>query len=323
MPDAPPRFDATSFGETMLRLSVPEGRRLEDTRHLDMGIGGAESNVCAALAGLGRRVGWLSRLPVNPLGRHVLRQMRAAGIDTEAVILAPGTRLGTYYIEFAKQPRAIQVTYDRAQSAASQLKSHEVDWEYLLNTRVLHLTGITPALSEGCLELVREAMRRAKDKGVRVSFDVNYRTRLWSAQEAADTLSELLPEVDILICGMKDARALFGLDGSPEQMLTSLVARFGVARTVLTLGSDGALAHDDGRLLQQPSIPATIIDRIGAGDAFAAGLLDGCLDASLEEGLRRGVGLASLAVSQHGDMVIASRDELEELLNSQSNAIAR
>ncbi len=317
------RFEVTSFGETMLRLSVSAGRRLEEVRQFDVHIGGAESNVCAALAALGRRSGWASRLPDNPLGQLVVRRLKAAGVDTAAVVLAEEARLGSYYVQFAAAPRPTQVIYDRANSAAAAMTSADLDWEYLLDTRVLHLSGITPALSPSCRQLIEEAMGRARAKGVAVSFDVNYRSRLWSTQEAGAVLGALVKGVDILICSRKDAQKLFGLTGEEEQVLSQLKGLTKAGHVVLTLGSHGVAAFDGNSYRYEPAVAAQVVDRIGAGDALSAGVLDGYLDGSIEEGLRRGTALAALALSQHGDILITSRNELDAMLASQAEDISR
>lgn len=323
MATAAPRFEVTSLGETMLRLSVPEGKRLEEMSNLSVAAGGAESNVCGALAGLGRRCGWLSRLPDDPLGRAALRQIRAAGVDVGSVVLASGERMGTYYVEFSSPPRPIQVYYDRRDSAASGMSVGDIDWDYLLDTRVLHLTGITPALNGSCRELVHEAVRRARSKGVTVSFDVNYRARLWSSSEAASCLRDLIRDVDILICGKADAQRLFGLEGSDRQILDGLQSLSGAAWTVLTLSEAGAVALDGSGSHQQQGFATTVVDKLGAGDAFAAGVIDGWLDGSLAEGLRRGSALAGLILTQFGDMLVSNREELETVLASSSRQIVR
>lgn len=320
---SPPRFDVTSLGETMLRMSVPEDQRLEQASCLSVNPGGAESNVCGALAGLGRRCGWVSRLPDNPLGRYTLRVLRGAGIDVSSVELAPGERMGAYYVELASPPRPIQVYYDRQGSAASRMSAGAVDWDYLLDTRILHLTGITPALSDSCRALSKEAVRRARAKGVSVSLDVNYRSRLWPAEEAASCLLELARDVDILICGRADAQQLFSLNGDARTVLQGLKDLTGVHSTVLTLGGNGAIALDDSDIIEQKSLPAKVIDKLGAGDAFAAGVLDGWLDGSLAEGLHRGAALAALVLSQSGDMLITNREELRTVMAAASDRILR
>lgn len=316
-------FDLTTLGETMLRLSVPAGERLSDTHQLAVHVGGAESNVCASLAALGRRCGWVSRLPENPLGRLVLRRLRSCGIDTSAVIITEEGRVGTYYAEFAVPPLSTRVVYDRADSALSHMTPAEVDWDYLLSTRVLHLTGITPALSAPCRALVTETVRRARAAEVTVSFDINYRRKLWSADEAAACLRPLITEVDLLICGEEDARELFGLSGDSHGMLAGLRALTSARYLVLTQGAEGASASSDGEFWHEPAVPAETIDRFGAGDAFAAGVLDGLLDGSLADGLRRGVALAALAVSQCGDMLVTNREEVEGVHREGNSRIAR
>lgn len=317
------RFDLTTLGEIMMRYSVPVGHRLEDLQQLDAHPGGAEGNVCAALAGLGRRCAWAGRLPDNPLGKMIVRRLRAAGVDTSAVVLASEARLGTYYVEFAAPPRPIQVVYDRADSAAANMTSADVNWDSLLNTRIIHLTGITPALSDSCRQLVQDVVERARAAGVPISFDVNYRSKLWSAAEAAETLRPMIQGVELFICGRGDAQNLFGFKGEEQQVLEALQSLSQARRVVLTLGDSGAIALDEGRLLRQPAIPAQVVDRLGAGDAFAAGLLDGWLDGSLAEGLRRGVALGALVLSQHGDMLITHRAEMNAILAHAEGGIVR
>lgn len=312
------RFDVTSIGEVMLRLSVPNGDPLEDTGRFDIHAGGAESNVCAALSGLGHNCGWVSRLPDNPLGRLLVRRLQAAGIDTASVLFEEGARVGVYYVEFASPPRSTQVVYDRAGSAAATMGAEDIDWDYLLNTRILHLTGITPSLGEPGRFLTREAIRRAKAAGVAVSFDINYRSRLWSSEAAADCLRDLISDVDLLICGRRDASLLFDLDDEPYAVLEGLQALTNAQNLVLTLGEAGAVALEGDRFVNQKAVPAHVIDRFGAGDAFAAGVLDGLLGDSFEDGLLRGTTLAALALAQRGDMLVTNRAELEAVLMNPS-----
>jgi 2-dehydro-3-deoxygluconokinase len=325
------RFDFVSLGESMLRLSVPAGRRLDDTRVLDMELAGAESNVSVALARLGWRVGWVSRMPDHSLSNAILRGLRSDGVDISAVKRVPDERLGTYFIEFATPPRSTQVIYDRANSAASRMTSAEVDWDYLLDTRVLHLTGITAALSDSCYELLKEAIHRAHAAGVVVSFDVNYRGKLWSTETAGTKLRPLIQETDILFCKGADAKALFGCEGGPRELMTKLKALTHAQALFCTFGEKGASLLFDGEFVMQPALPVQIVDRIGSGDAFAAGVIDGWLsgDGSLtnlyafREGLQRGVALAAIALSQFGDRVLSSRAELNAMLAAERLDVAR
>jgi 2-dehydro-3-deoxygluconokinase len=318
-----PRFDVVSLGETMLRLSVPVGRRLDDSRTLDLEVGGAESNVCVALARLGRRCGWISRLPDHALGNAVLRSLRADGVDVSAVTRMPGERVGTYFIEYATQPRSIQVIYDRADSAASRMAVEDIDWDYLLDTRVLHITGITAALSDSCYTVVEQAIQRARAAGVTVSFDVNYRARLWDAATAGMRLRPLIAEADLLFCKSADAALLFGCTGEPRELLLGLQSLTRAQAICSTFGEQGAALLLGDEFLQQPAIPVQIVDRIGSGDAFAAGVLDGLLAGDLRAGLRHGVALAAIALSQHGDRVLTSRAELDAVLAQSGHDISR
>lgn len=325
------RFDFVSLGESMLRLSVPAGRRLDDTRKLDMELAGAESNVSVALARLGWRVGWVSRMPDHALSNTILRALRSDGVDISAVKRVPDERLGTYFIEYATPPRSTQVIYDRSNSAASHMTAADIDWDYLLDTRVLHLTGITAALSENCYSLLVEAIQRAHAAGVTVSFDVNYRAKLWSTDIAGEKLRLLIREADILFCKGADAAALFGCHGEPHELMLKLKALTRAGALFCTFGENGASLLYNGEFVTQPALPVQIVDRIGSGDAFAAGVLDGLLESNgsqidssaCREGLRRGVALAAIALSQFGDRVLSSRVELNAVLAAERLDIAR
>ena len=312
-----PRFDVTTLGEVMLRLSVPEGERLAALSGFGVHLGGAEANVCAALAALGRRCGWVSALPEDDLGEYALRELRAVGVDTGAVVFKTA-RLGLYFVEFARAPRPIRVTYDREGSAFTKLAGADLDWNYLLDTRVLHLTSITPALGRGLYALTLEAMKRAREQGVTVSFDVNYRSKLWSPEEAASGLGPLLRSTDLLICAEGDARSVFGLSGSAEEVLVGLHNLSSARHVVLTRSERGAALLIEDNLIEVEARKVHVIDRLGAGDAFAAGVLDGFLEGDVLEGVRRGTLLGALALAQRGDLLVTSRAELETLGGSAS-----
>lgn len=326
-----PRFDFVSLGESMLRLSVPTGRRLDDTRMLDMELAGAESNVSVALARLGWKSGWFSRMPDHALAHAIIRALRSDGVDVSSVKYVSDERLGTYFIEYATPPRATQVIYDRTNSAASHMTIEDVDWNYLLDTRILHLTGITAALSDNCYELLAEAIQRAKSSGVLVSFDVNYRAKLWSASTAGEKLRPLIEQADLLLCKGADASSLFGCKGEPRQLMNELKALTHAKAIFCTFGDQGAALLSGDQFMSQPAVPVQIIDRIGSGDAFAAGVLDGLLTGGvtlsninvLADGLRRGVTLAAIALSQFGDRVLSSRAELNAALKSDRLDISR
>ncbi len=307
-----PRFELTSFGESLLRFSVAEGKHLETMTNLDVYLGGAEINLCSALAALNRKTAWLSALPDNPLADFTLRQLRAANINIEAVIKLRNSRLGTYYIEFAKPPRATNVIYDRASSAITKLRAEDINWDYLLDTKVLHLTGITPALSEELTEIVLEIIKRAKAKGIIISFDVNYRSKLWSSIKAAKVLKQILPDVDILICGEADAIDLFGLNEVAKETLLALAELSDAKHIILSQASKGASTLINDELVQIKAKKVDVIDRLGAGDAFAAGVIDGYLDGDIVQGMQRGIVLSAFVLGQYGDMLATNRAELDD-----------
>ncbi len=317
------RFDVTTVGEVMLRLSVPAGYRLEAASQLDLAPGGAEANVVAALAQLGRRCAWFGALPSNALGRLVARHLRVAGIDLGGVVWFEAGRLGTYYVDFAVPPRPIQVIYDRADSCAARLGPEQIDWLYLLSSRILHLTGITPALSPSCHSVVTQAIARAKEAGLAISFDINYRQKLWTTDRAREVLTPLIQGVDLLFCAEGDARGLLGCEGTPEEIATRVQQWSSAHQVVISLKDRGVIASDGIHFWQQPALPVQIIDRLGAGDALAAGVLHGWLDGDLQQGLQYGVALAALALSQHGDMLVTNEEEVRALLSQSDRRVER
>lgn len=318
-----PRFDVTAIGEVMLRLSVPVGARMERTRALDVHPGGAEGNVLAGLARLGRACAWGSALPDNALGRLIANEMRLAGIDLAGLLWRPAGRVGLYFAEFAAPPRNSDVIYDRADSCAAQLEPDDMPWDLLMDTRHFHVSGITPALSPAGLAATQRALREARARGVTISFDINYRAKMWSPAQARQALLPLLPGIDLLFCGQGDADAVFGCQGPPAAALRQLAALAQVGAVVMSAGDSGIRAWQQGEELQQDAQPVTIVDRLGAGDAMAAGVLHGFLDGDLAGGLRYGSLLAALALTQHGDMLVATQAEIESLLRTGGGGLAR
>ena len=319
-----PRFDLTTLGEGQLRLCVPAGTRMERADRFDLYVSGTEGNVASTLARLGRATGWVSALPENPLGRRVANEFVLAGVDLGAVRWAEG-RLATYYVEYAVAPRSIQVWFDRRDSCFTRLKPDEVDWGYLLDTRMLHLTGITLALP-GPQALVLEAARRAREAGVPVSFDMNYRARLWSPEEARRVARPLVAEVDVLCCSLGDAVTVLGVaPGEPEAVLRSMGEVTGARHLVMSMGGDGLLGWDReaDTVTRVPAREVVIIDRIGAGDAMVAGVLHGVLGGDFARGLRYGAVCAALSLSQWGDQLIVDGAELERLVDAPGGMIER
>ena len=314
-----PRFDVTTLGEMLVRLSVPSGKRIENASQFDVHPAGAEANVVTLLARLERRTCWTGALPDNPLGRLAFNALRLAGVGTDGVIWNAHGRMGTYYVEFGEPPRGIQVSYDRAYSSTTQLQSSELNWDLLLDTRLLHLTGITPALSPSCLKIIVEAVQRARERNVPVSFDINYRQKLWDEVAAAQTLLPLIQGVELLFCSQADAARLFHCRGSMQEVAQGVLELSKAHYVLVTFGEQGALLWNGEEWGHEPARPIRMVDRLGAGDALAAGVIHGWLDRDLAAALRYGVTLAALALTQHGDMVITNKSELLALWQESSN----
>lgn len=318
-----PRFDVTAIGEVMLRYSVPVGHRLERAQELAIHPGGAEANLLGSLSALGHKTAWISGLPDNPLGRIITNHLHLSNINSDGVVWFDEGRVGTYYLEFATPPRATQVYYDRANSCAARLEASQIDWEFVLDTRLLHQTGITPALSPNCLALTQEALARAKAAGVATSFDVNYRGKLWSPKRAAEVIKPLIQDIDLLFCGQGDAELLFGCHGSHEAILQQMVDLSHAKTVVVSIGDQGVVAWQGGQSYHAPGKPVQIIDRLGAGDAMAGGIIHGWLDGDLVRGLDYGMALAAICLSIHGDVVITTKAEVESLLAGETRSLNR
>jgi 2-dehydro-3-deoxygluconokinase len=291
-------------GETMV-LGVPaRPGRLRHVPSLELKIGGAESNVAIALSRLGVSAGWASLLGEDEPGRLVFDRVRAEGVDVSRVRRVRGLPTGLYLREQVGQE--IRVYYYRRGSAASTMTLKALDPEYLKEAEFLHLTGITPALSEDCRAFTLWA---AREDGTRVSFDVNYRSKLWGSGEARAFVEEILPSVDLLFVGDDEARALWGRDD--KDLVRELAAR-GPREVVLKLGREGSLALVDGRIIARPAYPVEEVDPVGAGDAFDAGYLAGHLwGLAPEERLRVANAMGALSVATLGDYEgLPDKDEL-------------
>src|SRR6267378_8170906 len=175
--------DLVALGEVLLRLAIPSPARFETARQLDLQVGGAEANVAAACARLGLSAAWISALPANPWGERILRELAGHGVDCGHVRMTEGARVGVYFLEYGVAPRPVRVLYDRRESAFARLTAAQVDWEPVRRARLVHLTGVTPALGASARGLVERALHEAAT----VSFDVNYRATLWSSFFFNDT----------------------------------------------------------------------------------------------------------------------------------------
>ncbi|WP_369133866.1 sugar kinase [Modestobacter sp. I12A-02662] len=299
-------------GETMVLVVPPSPGRLRHAGAVTMSIGGAESNVAIGLSRLGVPASWVSVLGEDELGELVLHRIRAEGVDTSAVRRVADRPTGLYLRE--QVAGALRVYYYRRGSAASTLAPGAFDPAVLDGAAFLHLTGITGALSPESAEFLTWAARAARAAGVRVSYDVNYRSRLWEPAAARAASEAMLPHVDVLLVGDEEARALWGWD---DDTVLDRLADAGPAEVVLKLGARGCAAVVDGERLTSPGFPARQVDPIGAGDAFAAGYLAATLEGQDPAGrLRTANAMGAFCVQNLGDYEgLPSRRELTAFLD--------
>lgn len=317
-----PSLDVLAFGEALLRLQPEGDGRLEDAQRLRLHVGGAELNACCALAGLGLRCAWFSVLPEGPLGRRVLRHLRGSGVDVSLVRRAPG-RLGCYWVEHGREPRSIEMLYDRRDSSVCHVRREDAPWDALPRARVFLVSGITPALSPATRALALELAGAARAAGVTVATDLNYRARLWPADEAAPVLERLAQAAQLVIATQEDLGTLFGWTGDPEEVARRALDRFRCRTLVMTRGGEGGLALASDSLRQAAVFPSSRVDRIGAGDAFTAGFLYATLTGREERALDYGLALAALKHSLPGDTLLTTPDEVERVVARDVRDISR
>ena len=316
-------YNFISFGETMIRLSTQPGQRLEQCTSLNVYVGGSESNVAVALARLGWKVLWISKLVDNPWGRRIAHELRFHGVDVSQVRWTSQGRVGVFYLEVSEEPRPSQIIYDRNHSAIALMSPDEIDYNLLTQGELLHLSGITPALSENCYKITSRMMDFAREAGVKTSFDLNYRSRLWSPEVAERVLSGFCARAQILFITYNDARTVFKLTGSHEEILERLMERFKCQVIAMTVGAEGAVALQEGKFFRGEPFKAKPIERLGGGDAFNAGFLYGYSRGGVPEALRYGNALAALKYSIPGDMAFITLEELEQVLTGGSSSIQR
>ena len=304
--------DLVTLGEVLLRLAVPSPQRIETARALDVQIGGAEANVAAAAARLGLRTAWISALPANAWGERVRRELAGHGVDCSGVRTLADTRLGVYFLEYGAPPRPIRVSYDRKDSAFSRLRADDVDWEPVRRARVVHLSGITPALGPVSRALIERALQETDV----LSFDINYRASLWSPADARAFSAPVLPRSRYLFIGAEEAATVFGIEGSPEGVLEALARMAPKATIALMQGADGCTVLDGGRVLRpRYRHPVQVVDPIGAGDAYVGGFLWATLSGRhVQDAIDVGQAVAALKCSTWGDIALVTPREVEDLL---------
>ncbi len=287
-----------TFGEIMLRLSPPGYRRLIQADSFEATYGGGEANVAVSLAGFGLDSAYVTIVPPNSLGEAAVNHLRRFGVDT-SLVRRGGERLGIYFAEPGASHRPMQVIYDRRNSAIAQVAPGTFDWpEIFRGASWFHCTGITPALSPGAARETLEACRAAQAAGVTVSCDLNYREKLWTVDEARSVMSEIVPHVDMLMANLPAVEKVLGLhprgqaarvspearmpaDEACQDVAIQLQERFGLSHVAITRRETlsasenhwSAILYDGRRFYKSQRYEIQMIDRVGAGDAFAAGLI--------------------------------------------------
>jgi 2-dehydro-3-deoxygluconokinase len=325
--------EVVTFGEAMIRLSPPNFRRLEQARSLDLFVGGAELNTAVGVARLGHSSAWVSRLTRNPLGRLIANHAREAGVSTEHIVWTDEDRVGLYFLEFGAAPRASSVMYDRKNAAIAGIKPGMVNWKAAFaGTKWFHVTGITPALSSSAAETTREALQAARAAGVQTIIDLNYRIKLWSQAEAGKWMADFMQYTDVLITTEEDIERVFGMKGKDfEDVAAQVAKRFPLKIVAITLrenplvwkNSWTAIAYRDGKIFRTRTYEVEIVDRLGAGDSFASGLIHGLLEGDLQHAVDFGVAASALKHSIPGDFNWVTRDEVESMLKGGGLRISR
>ncbi|EAX48356.1 PfkB domain protein [Thermosinus carboxydivorans Nor1] len=324
------------FGEIMLRLSPPGYLRFEQATSFDVVYGGGEANVCVSLANYGEEAVFVTKVPDNPIGQAAINEMRRYGVDTRYMIKG-GKRLGIYFCEKGASQRASKVVYDRAGSAISQAKREDFDWTKIFEgADWFHFTGITPALGDNVAECVLDAVKAAKEAGLTVSCDLNFRKNLWTSEKAGQVMAQYMPYVDVCIANEEDAEKVFGIKAADTDIIggklshegykdvaKQLAERFGFKAVAITLrgsisASDNnwaAMLYKDGEFYFSRNYAIHIVDRVGGGDSFGGGLIYALLNGySNQDALEFAVAASCLKHTIEGDHNHVTLSEVKALM---------
>lgn len=305
-------MDLVTFGEGLIRLT-PAGTSLMAY------VGGSELNVAVAAARLGASSRWVSRLPDTAAGRFIDNVASVHGVATRIDWASDG-RIGSYFLDSGHSPRQSSVLYDRTGSAFSTIAPGRIDWENALHdARWLHVSGITPALSDGAAAVTREALDAASRLELRVSLDVNYRAKLWDRARARTVLEQLLGCVGLLVVSEEDAGLVFGVTGDPAAVARDLASRYSVENVAVTSRDTtrelGAVVLARGSAYSGRRFDVPVVERVGTGDAFTAALIAGRLQGrSWEDAITVATATAALKLTMPGDLFVGRPSDVEQLL---------
>lgn len=321
-------FDLISFGEVMLRLSAPNKEKISQSETFEKNCGGSEFNVASGAANLGIRSAIVTKLPKNKLGHFISRRIRYGNVSDDYVAWdnSDSKRLGIYYYESGVYPRKSAVVYDRANASICTLKLSEIPDEIYERTRVFHISSISLALDTNLRETALGMIKLMKRSGAAISFDVNYRATLWSEEEAKSVIEKILPLVDILFVSEETSRRMLQRTGTLDEIMKGYADTYGckiVATTRREVVSPtkhnfGSRIYYNGQFYEEPHyMNIEVIDRVGSGDAYVAGVLFGVLSSgNIEEAMSYGNALSAIKNTVIGDMSISSIDEVESIIRS-------
>ncbi|WP_026478426.1 sugar kinase [Alkaliphilus transvaalensis] len=324
-----------TLGEIMLRLSSPGYTRFVQADSFDACYGGGEANVCVSLSNYGLDARFVTKVPKHEIGQCAVNALRKYGVDTD-YIARGGDRLGIYFLETGASQRASKVIYDRAHAAIAEADTSDFNWKEIFDgADWFHFTGITPALSDKAAAVTLEACKAAKEMGVTVSVDLNYRKKLWTPEKAGEVMASLMEYVDVCIGNEEDAEMVFGIHAEDtditkgeinhaayEDVAKKLIERFGFKYVASTLresysASDNgwsALLYDGEKSYLSKKYDVRIVDRVGGGDSFASGLIYGLVtEMPLQDALEFAVAASALKHTIPGDANLVSVEEVMTL----------
>lgn len=330
-----------TFGELMLRLQPENYLRFVQADRLESTFGGAEANVAVSLANFGADAVFVSKLPKHEIGQCAVNSLRKFGVDT-SLVQRGGDRVGIYYCEKGASQRPSKVIYDRAGSAIATAMPSDFNWEIIFrNVEWFHFTGITPALSDTLASIVLQAVKSAKDKGIAVSCDLNFRKKLWSKEKANEVMSEICKYVDVCIANEEDAKDVFGIEAENTDIeggklnkegyvsvAKQLTDKFGFKAVAITLRESinandnnwSGMLYTGGQAFFSKKYAVHIVDRVGGGDSFGAGLIYSMLNGEYaQDAIEFAVAASCLKHSVEGDYNMVSVDEVKALANGNAS----